>query len=96
MSAIYWPSKDADEKLDYTLDWSARLGSDAISTSTWEIEGPDSLLVESTPSPANTLTETTIWLMGGTDKATYTLTNTVTTTGGRTMQQSTLLGILTK
>lgn len=94
---LQWPDKDGDEKLDYALDWTERLGTDTISASTWEIIGADSLLHIAVSPPASFLTtETILWLTGGTNKLTYMITNTVTTAGGRIMQQSAKLRIMSK
>ena len=90
--ALTWPTKDEDEVLDYVLDWSNRLASgDTITTSTWIVEaGIDK------DSDSKTDSTTTIWLSGGTDGVTYTLTNRVVTAGGRTMDQSVDLPVATK
>lgn len=78
-----WIEKAATENLDYGFDWDAPgeewLGSDAIATSTWEV---DAGLTKGATS--NTTTTASVWLSGGTLGATYTVTNTITTTGGRT------------
>jgi len=89
--ALTWPDKDPNEVLDYELDWSARLSDgDTISASTWIV--PDGLTEDSN---SNTTTTTTIWLSGGT-LGEYTLTNRVTTAGGRTMDQSVRLTVVEK
>jgi hypothetical protein len=94
---LQWPDKDGDEKLDYSFDWTDRLGTDTIDNSTWEISGDDSVLVVSgSPAPSFSTTATILWLTGGTNRLTYTITNTVTTAGGRIMQQSAKLRIKSK
>ena len=35
--SLTWPKKDPDEVLDYSIDWSARLNGDTISSSIWEV-----------------------------------------------------------
>lgn len=79
-------TKDPDAVLDYSVDWASWLGADTLSTSTWVISGPDSLLVED--SSGKSSTATTVWLSGGTLYRQYTVTNRVTTTEGRTDDRS--------
>jgi hypothetical protein len=94
---LQWPDKDTDEKLDYALDWTDRLDEDTIVESTWEVAGADTSLVTAvSPAPSFTATSTAVWFTGGTNKLTYTVTNTVTTLGGRIMQQSAKLRIMSK
>jgi hypothetical protein len=112
MAMLEWPYKDADEILDYVIDWTNRLGAggDAIASSLWffdpgmpleEGEEPDTV-----PEP-NDLTidsdevtaggqGTLVWLSLGIENTTYVLTNRVTTEGGRTMDQSVKLKIKQK
>lgn len=89
--AAKWPFKDPDEVLDYTIDWTARLGSDTISTSTWIV--PTGITEDSN---SNTTTATTIWLSGGTVNQIYELTNRVVTAGGRTMDKTVRLPVRSK
>ena len=88
--ALNWPSKDPDELLDYSLNWSQALAGDTITTSDWVIS--DSSLVEN--HSTNTSTATVIWLEGGALNQTYTVTNTIETAGGRTFQQSVNIRIM--
>ena len=83
MSNLKWPDKDPDEVLDYTVNWTARIDPDTISTSTWLV--PVGITKN---SDSHTTTVTTIWLSGGTIGTKYTLTNRIVTIGGRTMDQS--------
>lgn len=71
--------KDPDAIKDYGFDWSAFLGTDTISTSTWIV---DVGLAKGTTG--NTTTTTTVWLSGGTTGTTYKAVNRITTAGGRT------------
>jgi hypothetical protein len=66
----------ADETDTHTLDWSDRLGTDTIATSTWTADGP------TVASSSNTTTTATAKFSG-----TGTLTNTVVTAGGLTLVQ---------
>lgn len=88
---LTWPNKDPDEVLDYELDWSARLATDTISTSSWTV--PAGITKNSDTS---TTTTTTVWLQGGTVNESYTLTNRIVTAGLRTMDQSVKIKIKDK
>jgi hypothetical protein len=79
---LKWPVKDPDEVLDYQVDWTEKLATDTIATSTWIV--PAGLTKD---SDSNTPTKTTIWLSGGTPGEQYGITNRITTTGGRTIEQ---------
>jgi TRAP-type uncharacterized transport system substrate-binding protein len=75
------------EILDYTIDWTCRgLGTDTIATSAWSVT--PSGLSTSSPAPSFTNTTTTVWLSGGTAGVYYAVTNTITTAGGREMQET--------
>lgn len=89
--ALTWPDKDTDEVLDYQLDWGSRLGTDTIVTSTWVV--PTGITKN---SDTHLTTTTTIWLSSGALGQTYELTNRITTTAGRTMDQSVDLTISAK
>jgi len=84
-----WIEKDPEEVLDYVLDWSAKLGEDTISTSAWSVPGGVS---EDSSSAGDQ--SATIWISGGTTGTVYTLTNTIVTTGGRTLEQSLYLSVI--
>lgn len=92
MALLSWPTKDPDEVLDYQMDWSARLNGDTITASTWAVVGAG-LTVQSNSFSA---TSTTVWLAGGTLATKYLLTNRVTTTGARVMEQTVALKIKAK
>ena len=79
MSNKFAQPKDPDAVADYGLDWSLRLVTDTILTSTWIV--PDGITENSS---SHTSIATTIWLAGGTVGQTYSLTNRVVTNGGRT------------
>ena len=80
---IAWDNKDPDEVLDYTIDWEARLDGDTIATSAWTL--PSGL---SSSTDSNDDTTTTVRLAGGTAETKYTIKNRITTTDGRTMDES--------
>lgn len=88
-----WPGKAPSEVLDYIIDWSPRLGvgraKDQIVESNWTVPSGITMTANSF-----TTLQTVIWLSGGTLDTTYTLTNDVTTLGGRTMSQSVTIKIV--
>lgn len=75
--------KDPGSTLDYVIDWSEWLETDTIASSTWDV--PAGL---TDISSANTTTETTQWLAGGTAGAVYPVTNQITTVGGRIAERT--------
>jgi hypothetical protein len=81
-------TKDPDAVLDYSIDWSRWLAGDQVATSSWTL--PDGL---EKVSDAQTSTKTTVWLRGGTIGESYTVTNRITTSGGRTDDRSFLVKI---
>ncbi|MDX0141086.1 hypothetical protein GOC46_30410 [Sinorhizobium meliloti] len=91
---LTWPAaKDPNEVKDYSLDWSDLLGGDdTITASTWTVSGTGVMIDES----SFTDTATTVWLSAGTLGATYNLLNRVTTSGGRTYDQTARLRIQAK
>lgn len=76
-------TKDPNAVLDYSVDWTKWLDGDTIATSAWTV--PAGL---TKVSDANTTTKTTAWLSGGTADQSYTVTNRITTSGGRTEDRS--------
>ena len=88
---LKWPDKDPDEVLDYQIDWTDRLAGDTIASSAWTV--PSGLTKE---SDSNTTTTTTVWLSSGTLAEDYEVLNRITTTGGRTMDQTVKLRVRTK
>jgi len=93
MSISWTPVKDPDEVKDYSLDWSALLVADAISTSTWTLSSGVGLTIGVT---SHTGTLSTVWLSGGTAGVNYELLNRVVTTGGRTYDQTVKLKVRVK
>ena len=76
--------KDPDAVLDYSVDWSKWLAGDQIETSTWFVSDPALQLSDD----SNTTTKTTAWLAGGVAGQSYTVTNRIVTSGGRTDDRS--------
>lgn len=77
-------SKDPNAVLDYQVDWSGWLNGDTLATSTFAVT-PVGLTID---SESNTTTVATVWLSDGNLGTTYTVTNQVTTSGGRTDERS--------
>jgi hypothetical protein len=96
--SVVWPSKDPDEVMDYSADWSRRLGTDTIANdgSTWAIEegGADLVIQSESIQTGNKMT--VVWLIGGTSGVLYTLVNTVVTQSNRTMQEAFYLPVRSK
>ena len=86
-----WDPKDPDEILDYAIDWTGRLGSDTIATSSWTV--PDGITQVSASISGAICT---IWLSGGTLDQSYSILNRITTDGGRTMDRTVILPIRSK
>ena len=86
------PNKDPDSIIDYGINWSdAVVGSwlatgETITTSTWIVTTGLTSVSES-----NSTTATAIFLSGGTIGETYTLTNRIVTSAGRTEDRSMLI-----
>ena len=83
-----FPPKDPDAVKDYSIDWSAWLGSDTISTSEWTV--PSGITKD---SDSNTTTVTTIWLSGGTAGTDYELVNRIVTAAGRTEDKTVIVRV---
>lgn len=82
-------TKDKDEGLDYTINWSNWLTTaDAITASTWTGVGGIP-----TASPTATTSLTTIWAYSGSAGFNYKLTNTIVTVSGRTGQRSIFIAV---
>lgn len=110
--SLSWPFKDPNEVLDYDIDWTNRLYSEAellqvaggatvvpadtIVTSTFTLPAQTGSSQLVANSTANTTTSTKIWLSGGVEGSNYDILNRVVTAGGRTMDQTTRLKIKSK
>jgi len=101
MSDKPWAVKDPDEVKDYGLGWTDALAGqteddddDVLASSEW-IVTPDTITVDSDSFDAASAT-TTIWFSGGVIGVTYSCTNRVTTTGGRTYDWTKKLKIKSK
>jgi len=85
-------TKDSAEVLDYRRDWSAWLPiGDTINTSEWTVASGITKDSDSRDDDS-----ATVWLSGGTDGEEYTVTNKITTNGGRTGEYSILVRVRQK
>ncbi|MBI4905706.1 MAG: hypothetical protein HY820_18885 [Acidobacteria bacterium] len=76
-------AKDPNSVLDYSIDWTRWLDGDAIATSEWIV--PDGL---TKVTDGRTTKTATVWLSSGSAGQSYTVTNRITTSGGRTEDRS--------
>lgn len=76
--------KDPDAVLDYSIEWSKWLAGDRIQTSTWSVSDP----ALEAAGDSNTPSRATVWLSAGVAGQSYTVTNRITTFGGRTDERS--------
>lgn len=78
--------KDPGAELDYYRDWTQWIeAGDTIATSTWVIEPVGELEAFQDDHDA---TKATVWLRGGVLGTTYSVTNHITTAGGRKDQRT--------
>jgi len=80
--------KDPQEVLDYQVNWSDWLDTDTISTSAFVVQTGITK-----DSSSNTTTTATVWLSGGTNGSRYVITNTITTSDGRTAERSFIIKV---
>ena len=85
MATVRTLTKGVAETRLFTMDWSAHLnGRGSITASVWTIPAGITYVSNATASGN---TKTTLMLSGGTVGNTYVVTNTITTTGGETLEQ---------
>jgi hypothetical protein len=94
---INWPAKDPDEVLDYQLDWAdderPRLeAGETITSSAWSVVS-GTVVIDDDDSVGGV---TTVWLSGGEAGEACVILNRVTTSEGRTYDQSCRLRIRTR
>lgn len=91
MPLVSTNEKSPPEISDWSIDWSDRIGADTIATSVWSV---GTGLTKTTDSKTDTVT--TVWLSGGTSGNRYRLVNTITTAGGRTLEEVMILDVSAK
>lgn len=77
--------KAPEDILDFTWDWSTWL-TQGDTISTFSFTAAEGLTIETSPASTNTATTCTVWIGTGTAGQSYTVTNQITTAGGRTAQ----------
>jgi hypothetical protein len=88
MAVVQWEDKDPTDVDDFTLSFVRELGTETIATTAWTATAGITL-----GATGNTDTTATVRISGGTAGTDYTATCTVTTSGGRTLQRSSLLRV---
>ena len=78
-------TKDPQETRQFTLDWTNDLDGATISTSSWTVQTGITKVSDAIVSGN---LKTTILVSGGTADSDYTVTNTITTSGGETLERS--------
>lgn len=91
--ALVWPPKDPQEVLDYVVNWAPRLRDETIVSSAFTIAAGANVSIVAN-SFSNTAT--TVWLAGGTHGRDARVTNSVTTSAGRTFEETVTLSIRQK
>ena len=81
--------KDPDAVLDYSVDWSKWLAGDQIEASAWSVSDPT---LEASDD-SETTTRTPVWLAAGVAGQSYTVTNRIVTSGGRTDERSLVIQV---
>lgn len=83
---LRWSAKDpVDTNVPVDINWATDLGTDTISTSTWDANGATSLVLS---GQTNTTTETRVLVSGGTVNQDYQVRNTVVTAAGQTLKKT--------
>lgn len=95
MATIF--KKDVDDITDFSVDWEEILDTaETILTSVWAFYDIEEVVTTDLTevSSSNTDTTTTVLLSGGTVDTRYIVDNTITTSGGRTLNRSFYLQVL--
>ena len=82
---LVWPPKDADEIIDYPVDWSDRLGADIISSATFTVVSGD-VTISASEHDSDKLSQATI--SGGTTGTKAKVLCEVDTLNGQQLQQT--------
>jgi hypothetical protein len=81
---LVWPPKDPDEEISYAIDWSLRLGSDAINTASFAVSSGDVTVSDSEYDGAFSQVN----VSGGTAGTKAKVLCSITTEDGQTLQQT--------
>lgn len=86
----YLAVKDPQEIKDYTIDWTDDLATgETISTSSWAVGTGLTETDEDLATP-----NATVWVSGGTAGTEYLAVNTITTSGGRTLERTIVIPVI--
>lgn len=80
---IRWKNKDPADVADYSIDWSDRIGGDAITSVTWTIPAGITQVSQAAPSGA----VTSLFLSGGVNGTIYSIGCRIVTAGGLTLNE---------
>lgn len=81
-------SKDPQATTDFSFDWTDPLGTDTIASSIWTADAGITVVRSNFTGAV-----ATVFLSGGTEGTNYSVTNTVTTAGGRTLAANFVLAV---
>ena len=95
MSVVFEVTKDPSAILDYGFDWTAWLGADTVSTSSWSVSSGSGLVITSTAVDSSNK-KTVVWLAGGNLGGIYTVSNLITTVAGRQDSRSFSVTVLSR
>ncbi len=92
--SIRWPDpKDPNERIDFVVDWSKRIDrDDSIASTTFTVT--EGTVSAQTSTASGKLA--TVWLVGGQDGEVCPVLNRIVTVGGREMEQTILLEVMSK
>lgn len=103
--ALKWQDKDPDDQIDYSVDWTALLGTNTISTIEWKIytsgawtTWTQAQIVDGLQyvSSTNTNTVATIYLGSGTAFTTYNIICRMTASDATIIEQEVRLRVVEK
>lgn len=81
-------TKDPNSTIDFAIDWNQWLVNDVVTASSWEV--PAAFTIQSEGVTENV---TRAFLTGGVANLDYTITNRITTSGGRIEDRSVLVQV---
>lgn len=88
--------KDPAETTDWVFDWSSWLATgETLSSSSFSAAAGITMAdgTNGAPAPSHDGTTATLWLIGGTDGQRYKVSNTITTSAGRTSERSIVIWV---
>lgn len=90
--ALMWPAKDENEVLDYSIDFTERLGSETISSAAFSLATAAGLTIDSSEHDSNKVA--TVTLSAGTAGEKGKVLCRITTSSGETMDET--VGLLVR